>query len=131
MSSDEMHERLKHPPDGGEPQGSRDPGRPAMLGRRFRTTIALGMLAGLALALCAHWVLTSAWYAANGWSWLVVGLGGLAVGGALSLFLYGAATDRSDTGPTEPHGRADVQERGEWSRALDRRRGRRSSPRPR
>jgi hypothetical protein len=29
-----------HPPDAGEPQGSRDLGRPAMLGRRFRQTVA-------------------------------------------------------------------------------------------
>jgi hypothetical protein len=130
MSSDEIGERQKHPPDGGEPQGSLDPDRPAMLGRRFRTTIAAGMLIGLVLALAAHWVLTSVWYSANGWSWFIVGLGGLAVGGALSLFLYGAATDRSDTGP-KAHGRADVQERGEWRRTLDRRRERRSSPRPR
>ena len=39
------------PPDGGEPQGSRDPDRPAMLGKRFRQTIAGGMLVGLALAV--------------------------------------------------------------------------------
>ena len=88
-------ERQNHPPDGGEPQGSLDPDRPAMLGRRFQTTIAAGMLIGLVLALAAHWLLTSVWYSANGWSWFIVGLGGLAVGGALSLFLYGAATDRS------------------------------------
>ena len=130
MSSDEIDERHKHPPDAGEPQGSRDPGRPAMLGKRFRNTIAGGMLVGLVLALGAHALLTSFWYSANGWSWFVVALGGLAVGGALTLFLYGAATDRTDTGP-KVRGQADVQERGEWRRTLDRRRERRGSPRPR
>jgi hypothetical protein len=118
------------PPDAGEPQGAYDADRPAMLGRRFRLTLVTGMLIGLLLALGAHGLLVYLWYSANTWSWFIVGLGGLAVGGALTLFLYGAATDRTDTGPKE-HGRADVQERGEWRRTLDRRRARRGTPRPR
>jgi hypothetical protein len=110
------------PPDGGEPQGSRDPDRPAMLGKRFRQTIAGGMLVGLALALIGHAVLVAAWYdGATLWSWLFVGLGGLAVGGAISLFVYGTATDRTDTG-SHPRGRAAVSEEGEEHRALRRRR---------
>jgi hypothetical protein len=117
------------PPDAGEPQGSRDPDRPAMLGKRFGQTIAGGMLAGLVLALCGHAVLVWTWYGhVSSWSWFLVALGGLAVGGAISLFVYGTATDRSDTGAQMgPHGRADVSERGEWRRTLDRRRARRSS----
>jgi hypothetical protein len=119
------------PPDGGEPQGSRDSDRPAMLGRRFRQTIAVGMLTGLVLALCAHALLVQVWYGhVSSLSWFLVALGGLAVGGAISLFLYGTATDRSDTGP-HVRGRADVGERGEWRRTLERRRARRSSPRQR
>ena len=93
----EDHEPAQ-PPDAGEPQGVRDPDRPPMLGKRFRLTIALGMLAGAALALCAHFILTRVWYSANGWSWFIVALGGMAVGGSLSSFIYGAATDTSDTG---------------------------------
>jgi hypothetical protein len=100
-----------------------------MLGRRFRQTIAAGMLVGLLLALCAHAILVYAWYGhVSSWSWFLVGLGGLAVGGAVSLFLYGTATDRSDAG-AEPRGRADVSERGEWRRTLERRRLRRGAPR--
>jgi hypothetical protein len=118
------------PPDGGEPQGAYDGDRPAMLGRRFRRTLATGMLTGLVLALCAHALLVYFWYSASAWSWLIVGLGGLAVGGALTLSLFGVATDRTDTGPKE-HGRADIQERGEWRRTLDRRRARRGAPGPR
>ena len=117
-----------HPPDAGEPQGSWDSGRPAMLGRRFRQTVAAGMLAGLVLALGAHAALVYAWYGqVSSWSWFLVALGGLAVGGAISLFLYGTATDRTDTG-TQIHGRADVSERGEWRRTLERRRRRRRAP---
>ena len=109
-------------PDGGEPQGARDD-RPAMLGKRFRQVIAAAMLIGLALALVAHALLRNAsWYGyASGWSWLIAALGGLAVGGAFGLFLYGVSTDRSDTG-AQPHGRADVSEQGEWRRTLQRRR---------
>jgi hypothetical protein len=122
-----------HPPDAGEPQGSWDPGRPAMLGKRFRQTVAAGMLAGLVLALGAHAALAYAWYGhVSSWSWFLVALGGLAVGGAVSLFVYGTATDRTDTGAQMgPHGRADVSTRGEWRRTLDRRRARRSPPRQR
>jgi hypothetical protein len=122
--------RELEPPDAGEPQGAYDPDRPAMLGPRFRMTLATGMLIGLVVALVAHGLLVYTWYTANTWSWFFVAVGGMAVGGALTLFLYGAATDRTDTGPKE-HGRADVQERGEWRRTLDRRRARRGSPRPR
>jgi len=110
------------PPDAGEPQGANDD-RPTMLGRRFRMTLVTGMLIGLVLALGAHGLLVYMWYSANTWSWFIVALGGMAVGGALSLFLYGAATDRTDTGP-KPHGQADVSVRGEWSRTVERRRAR-------
>jgi hypothetical protein len=112
------------PPDAGEPQGA-DDDRPTMLGKRFRLTLVTGMLAGLLIALVAHGLLVAFWYKANAWSWILVAIGGLAVGGALSLFMYGAATDRTDTGP-KPHGRADVSERGEWRRTQERRRGRAS-----
>ena len=118
------------PSDGGEPQGTHDLDRPAMLGRSFRRTLVIGMLAGLVLAAAAHAVMIAVWYSANAWSWILVALGGLAVGGALTLPLYGDATERTDTGPKE-HGRADVQERGEWRRTLDRRRSRSGPRRPR
>lgn len=118
------------PPDAGEPQGAHDADRPDMLGKRFRLAVATGMLVGLVLALCAHAFLVYVWYTANTWSWFLVALGGLAVGGALSLFIYGAATDRTDTGPKR-RGRADVEERGEWRRTLDRRRARRAAARHR
>lgn len=118
-------------PDAGEPQGGRDSDRPAMLGRTFEETIAAGMIVGLALALSGHWLLTRIWYGhVSGWSWPIVALGGIAVGGAVALFLYGTATDSSDTGP-KPHGQADVSERGEWRRTLDRRRQRRAATRQR
>lgn len=117
------------PPDAGEPQGLRDD-RPAMLGKRFRLSIASGMIVGLVLAVCAHALLTWLWYDANNWSWFLVALGGLAVGGALTFSIYGAATDLTDTGP-KPRGQADVQTRGEWRRTLDRRRDRRRSARQR
>jgi hypothetical protein len=110
------------PPDGGEPQGANDD-RPTMLGKRFRLSVVSGMLIGLVLALAAHGVLVYTWYSANTFSWFIVAIGGMAVGGALSLFLYGAATDRTDTGP-KPHGQADVSEQGEWSRTVERRRRR-------
>lgn len=104
------------PPDAGEPQGSRDAQRPAMLGRRFGQTIAAGMLIGLVVAICAHALLVATWYGhVSAWSWFLVAFGGLAVGGAIALFVYGTATDRTDTGE-EPHGRADVSEQGEWRR---------------
>jgi hypothetical protein len=126
--TDETHTT---PPDAGEPQGSQDADRPAMLGKRFRETVVAGMLIGLVLALGAHALLINVWYGhVSSWSWFVVALGGLAVGGAISLFAYGTATDRSDVGEN-PHGRADVSERGEWRRTLDRRRARRGAPRQR
>ena len=108
-------------PDAGEPQGARDD-RPAMLGRRFRQVIAASMLAGLVIALGLHGLLgsVSSFGSGNSWGWLIAALGGLAVGGAFGLFVYGAATDRSDTGP-KPRGRADVREQGEWRRTLARR----------
>jgi hypothetical protein len=112
------------PPDGGEPQGSKDPGRPAMLGRRFGLVEAIGMSVGLALALILHTIFI---HGTNGWSWLLAVIGGIAVGGACTLFLYGTATDRSDAGGDQPHGRADVGQRGEWRRTLDRRRRRSGS----
>jgi hypothetical protein len=116
------------PPDGGEPQGSKDD-RPAMLGRRFRLAEVVGMTAGLVIALIIHAVAVDG---ANGWSWAVFAVLGAGVGGAGALFLYGTATDRSDTGGDQPHGRADVGTRGEWRRTIDRRRKRdRGAPRVR
>jgi hypothetical protein len=118
-----------HTPDAGEPQGGFDPDRPAMLGKRFKLSMATGMLIGLVLALGAHAAIADAWYGGgNGWSWFLAAIGGLAVGGAITLFVYGTATDRTDTG-TKPRGRADVSERGEWRRTLQRRRLRRGAPR--
>ena len=113
-------------PDAGEPQGANDD-RPAMLGKRFRQVIATSMLIGLVVALCAHALMRNfSWYGyTSGWSWMLAALGGLAVGGAFGLFLYGVSTDRSDTGP-KPQGRADVTEQGEWHRTLRRRRARHS-----
>jgi hypothetical protein len=113
-------------PDAGAPQGAKDD-RPAMLGKRFRQVIAMSMLIGLVVALCAHALMRSfSWYGyTSGWSWIFAALGGLAVGGAFGLFVYGVSTDRSDTGP-KPHGRADVSEQGEWRRTLLRRRARHS-----
>ena len=118
------------PPDAGEPQGSKDAGRPAMLGRRFRLAELIGMAVGLIVALILHALLIQR---ANGWSWAVFAVLGIGVGGACTLFLYGTATDRSDAGGDQPHGRADVGERGEWRRTLDRRRRGRggTNPRPR
>jgi hypothetical protein len=109
------------PPDGGEPQGSKDSDRPAMLGRRFRLAEVVGMTAGLVIALIVHALFVDG---ANGWSWAVFAVLGAGVGGAGALFLYGTATDRSDAGGDQPHGRADVSQRGEWRRTLERRRKR-------
>lgn len=120
------------PSDGGEPSGAKDAARPAMLGTRFRLTIAAGMVAGLIVALLAHVALAHTWNgrSSNGWSWALAVIGGLAVGGALTLFSYGVSTDRSDTGP-KPHGQADVTTQGEWSRTQERRRRRIRRRRPR
>ena len=110
------------PPDAGEPMGARD-SRPSMLGSRFRLTLAAGMAIGLALALLGHALLADSFVARNdnGWSWLLAGIGGVAVGGALTLFLYGVSTDRTDTGPKR-RGRADVSTEGEDRRSRRRRR---------
>jgi hypothetical protein len=96
--------------------------RPAMLGRRFRRTELTGMAIGLVLALLAHWILADQFFSreSNGWSWLLAGIGGVAVGGALTLFLYGVSTDRTDTGPKR-RGRADVSTEGEDHRSRRRR----------
>lgn len=100
------------PPDAGEPQGA-DDNRPTMLGKRFRLSLVTGMLVGLVLALVGHALLSSLWWStSNGLSWVIAAIGGIAVGGAMSLFFYGAATDRTDTGP-KPRGRAAVSEEGE------------------
>ena len=101
-----------------------------MLGRRFRLAELIGMAVGLIVALILHALLIQR---ANGWSWAVFAVLGIGVGGACTLFLYGTATDRSDAGGDQPHGRADVGERGEWRRTLDRRRRGRggTNPRPR
>lgn len=113
------------PPDAGEPMGATD-GRPAMLGKRFRITLVSGMLAGLVLALVGHEALSFSWLGnkQSGWSWFITAIGGLAVGGALTLFGYGVSTDRTDTGPKR-RGQADVTTEGEWSRTKRRRRVRR------
>jgi len=89
-------------------------------------TLVTGMLVGLVLALIGHALLSTLWWSkSNGWSWIFVAIGGVAVGGALSLFIYGAATDRTDTGP-KPHGRAAVSEKGE-ERAEQERQARRAA----
>jgi hypothetical protein len=106
--------------------GAKDAGRPAMLGKRFRFTVLSGMTAGLIVALVANELLAHTWESrgANGWSRLLAAIGGLAVGGALTLFSYGVSTERTDTEPDKPHGRADVTTQGEWSRTKERRRRR-------
>ena len=118
------------PPDAGEPMGVRDE-RPPMLGRRFRRTELTGMAVGLVVALIGHGLLSQTWNSRtmNGWSWLLAGIGGIAVGGALTLFLYGVSTDRDDLDEDKPHGRADVSTRGEWQRTVERRRRRFGGPR--
>jgi hypothetical protein len=117
-----VKEAPETPPDAGEPMGANDD-RPAMLGKRFGQAEAIGMATGLVLALLAHWILADQFFSreANGWSWLLAAIGGIAVGGALTLFLYGVSTDRTDTGP-KPHGRADVSTEGEDHRSRRRRR---------
>jgi hypothetical protein len=117
------------PPDAGEPMGA-DDDRPAMLGRRFRRTEFTGMAVGLVVALLAHWILADQFFSrdANGWSWLLAAIGGIAVGGALTLFLYGVSTDRTDTGPKR-RGRADVSTEGEDHRSRRRRRQAERTPR--
>jgi hypothetical protein len=109
--------------DAGEPTGGAESERPAMLGRRFRITLASGMAVGLFLALVGHEALSYSGLGRNehAWSWFITAIGGIAVGGALSLFAYGVSTDRSDTGP-KPRGQADVTTEGEWSRTKRRRR---------
>jgi hypothetical protein len=110
--------------------GAKNGDRPAMLGRRFRLTMAGGMVAGLIVALLGHQLLATTWRS-NGWSWLLAVIGGIAVGGALTLFMYGVSTDRTDTDPDKPHGQADVTAEGEWRRTKERRRRRIRRRRPR
>jgi hypothetical protein len=121
------------PSDAGEPMGAKNADRPAMLGKRFRLTLAGGMVAGLIVALLGHLLIAHTWNGRNasGASWLLAIIGGLAVGGALTLFSYGVSTDRTDTDPKKPHGQADVTTQGEWSRTQERsrRRIRRRGPR--
>lgn len=79
------------------------------------------------LALAAHYRITQTVEDStkfNSWSWGFAAIGGFVVGAAFSLFIYGAATDRSDTDNPTVRGRADVSERGEWRRTLERRRQR-------
>jgi hypothetical protein len=104
-------------PDGGAPMGARDD-RPAMLGRRFRLTEVVGMLIGLTLALVGNALISQLWISrdTSGWTWPITALGGIAVGGALTLFIYGVTTDRTDTGP-KPRGRAAVTTEGEEHRS--------------
>ena len=101
-----------------------------MLGRRFRMTLAIGALAGLVLALVIQVLLSQAFISrdTNGWTWFLTAIGGLAVGGALTLFFYGVSTDRTDTGP-KPRGRADVSTEGEDRKSRRRRRRRSVEPR--
>jgi hypothetical protein len=108
-------------PDAGEPMGAND-ARPTMLGRRFRQTEVIGMAIGLVLALLAHWLFSDQFFSrkTNGWSWVLAGIGGIAVGGALTLFIYGVSTDRTDTGPKRA-GAADVTVDGEDRRGRRRR----------
>jgi hypothetical protein len=111
-------------PDAGEPQGA-DDNRPTMLGRRFRQTILTGSAVGLALAIGIHFLITQTVEDStkfNGWSWAFAAIGGITVGGAMSLFIYGAATDRDDVGEHGPAGQADVSTQGEWRRTVNRRR---------
>jgi hypothetical protein len=99
-----------------------------MLGKRFRATLVAGSAVGVVLALAAHYLITQTVEDStkfNSWSWAFAVVGGFAVGGACSLFIYGTATDRSDTAEPAVRGRADVSERGEWRRTMDRRRRRR------
>jgi hypothetical protein len=116
------------PPDAGEPMGA-DDDRPSMLGKRFRQTELIGMAVGLVLALLAHLIFAEQFFGRdandNGWSWLLAAIGGIAVGGALTLFMYGVATDRDDTGPKR-RGQADVSTEGEDHRSRRRRRAARS-----
>src|SRR3954470_15267975 len=101
-------------PDAGEPQGANDD-RPTMLGRRFRLTVLSGSAIGLVLALVIHYLITQTVEDStkfNGWSWALAAIGGITVGGALSLFTYGAATDRTDVGEHR-RGQADVTTQGE------------------
>ncbi len=126
---------LVPPPDAGEPMGAKDSERPSMLGTSLRRTMATGMLAGLILALLAHTLFSQLWISrdTNGWSWILAGIGGIAVGGALTLFIYGVSTDRTDTDRPKPRGRADVTTEGEDRRSRRRRRrarkmGRHESP---
>lgn len=111
------------PPDAGEPMGARDSDRPSMLGRSFFRAELTGMAVGLVVALLAHWQLSHLYLSGNpnGWSWALAGVGGVAVGGGITLFLYGVSTDRSDTGPKR-RGRADVSTEGEDHRSTRRRR---------
>jgi hypothetical protein len=98
-----------------------------MLGKRFRATLVAGSAVGVVLALAAHYLITQTVEDStkfNSWSWAFAAIGGFAVGGACSLFIYGTATDRSDTDKPIVRGRADVSERGEWRRTKDRRRQR-------
>lgn len=118
------------PPDAGEPMGASDPDRPSMLGSVFRRVELAGMAAGLVIALLAHWQFSHLFISrsTNGWSWVLAAIGGIAVGGALTLFIYGVSTDRTDTGPKR-RGRAAVSTEGEERRSLRRRRRRVPSPR--
>jgi hypothetical protein len=111
-------------PDAGEPQGARDD-RPTMLGRHFRRTLLTGGVIGVLVALAGHYLITQTLEDStkfNGWSWAFAAVGGFAVGGALSLFIYGAATDRSDLEHDLAQGTADVSQEGEWARTVSRRR---------
>ena len=117
-------------PDAGEPQGAHD-NRPTMLGRQFHRALLTGGAIGVLIALAANYLITQTVEDStkfNGWSWVFAAVGGFAVGGAISMFIYGAATDRSDLEHDQPRGTADVSHEGEWARTVSRR-GRARRPR--
>jgi hypothetical protein len=114
-------------PDAGEPQGANDD-RATMFGRRFRRAVLTGGAIGVLVALAVHYLITQTVEDStrfNGWSWAFAAVGGFTVGTALSLFIYGAATDRSDLEHELPRGNADVSPQGEWARTVHRGRARR------
>jgi hypothetical protein len=122
-------------PDAGEPQSATldHSERPAMLERSFAKTILVGSVVGIVLALATHYLITQTVEDStkfNSWSWAFAAVGGLTVGGACSLFIYGAATDRSDADQPIRRGQADVSERGEWRRTRERRLKRRQPREP-
>jgi H+/Cl- antiporter ClcA len=85
-------------------------------------TLAMGAVVGLVAALVIQLLLSQVFISrdTSGWTWFLTAIGGIAVGGALTLFLYGVSTERTDTGP-KPRGRADVSTEGEDRKSRRRR----------